>query len=94
MYGWAKDLFPINRSITGEGNRETLRYLKKIVPELEIHEVPTGTKAFDWTVPDEWNIENAFIADEKGIPIVKSDKNTLMSVGCCLFSRSSPAADP
>ena len=86
MYKQALELLPINRSLTGNGVRQTFNYLKTIVPELKIIEVPSGTKAFDWTVPDEWNIENAFIADEKGIPIVNSDKNTLMSVGCVLVA--------
>ena len=57
-----------------------------IVLELKIIEAPSATTTFDWTVPDEWNIENTFIADEKGIPIVKPDKNSLMSVGCVLIA--------
>lgn len=48
-----KELFPLNRSLTGEGNRETLRILNEIVP-LEIHEIPSGEKVYDWTIPKEW----------------------------------------
>ena len=61
MYNWARDLFPLNRSLTGEGNRETLKYLKNIIPELKIFEVPTGTQVFDWVVPNEWNVKEAYV---------------------------------
>ena len=66
MYNWASDLFPINRSLTGPGVRETLTYLKNIVPELEIKAIKSGTKVFDWIVPDEWEIFEAYIEDDKG----------------------------
>ncbi len=54
MHDFIAELYPICRSITGEGVRETLRMIQKRIP-LEIHEVPSGTKVFDWTVPLEWN---------------------------------------
>lgn len=58
-------LFPLCRSLTGEPNRETLRVLGEIVP-LTVHEVPSGTPVLDWTVPDEWSVREAWIADADG----------------------------
>ncbi len=80
MHALATRLFPICRSITGEGVRETLRIIKEYIP-LTIHEVPTGTSAFDWMVPQEWNIRAAYIADRKGDKIVDFRKNNLHVVG-------------
>ena len=63
------ELFPFCRSITGEGVRQTLRAIASRIP-LEIHEVPSGTHVLDWTVPDEWNIDDAFIAGPGGERVV------------------------
>ena len=51
MYGWAEDLFPYNRSLSGKYNRKTLNYIKNILPDLKIKSFKSGTKVFDWTVP-------------------------------------------
>jgi aminopeptidase-like protein len=81
LFKWAVDLFPLNRSLSGEGVRATLGYLKDIVPELEIKEFPSGTKAFDWTVPEEWEVSEAYIADMHGNRIVDFSINNLHLVG-------------
>ena len=80
MHQLAARLFPICRSITGEGVRQTLRILQEHIP-LQIHEVPTGTKVFDWTVPREWNIRDAYIANEAGERIVDFRDSNLHVVG-------------
>ena len=64
IYNLIKKLYPITRSLTGNGNRETLSIINDIIP-IETFEVPSGTKAFDWEVPKEWNIKNAYIKDTK-----------------------------
>ena len=81
MYGWAKDLFPIYRCLTGEGVKETLSYISQILPDLEVKSVQTGTKAFDWEVPKEWEIFEAYIEDGNGQKIVDIKKNNLHLVG-------------
>ena len=60
MQRFISEFYPFCRSITGDGFRETLRGVRKSIP-LEVHEVPTGTKVFDWTVPREWNIRDAWV---------------------------------
>jgi len=76
IYSLAAELFPICRSITGDGVRATLGKLAALV-DLEVHEVPTGTQAFDWTVPREWNIRDAYIKDSAHSKIVDFAKSNL-----------------
>ena len=81
MYGLCERLFPICRSITGNGVRETLNILKEYYLELKIYEVPTGTKVFDWQVPKEWNIREAYIENSSGEKIIDFKNNNLYVVG-------------
>ena len=61
MIEWAKDLFPLNRSLTGEGTSKTLEYFKKIHNDFKILKFKSGTKVFDWIIPDVWNLKNSYI---------------------------------
>ncbi len=76
MYQLAEELYPICRSITGNGVRETLKILQRYIP-LTVCEVKTGTQVFDWTVPKEWNIKDAYIIDPQGNKIVDFKQNNL-----------------
>lgn len=80
-YQLASELFPICRSITGPGVRATLSRLKDHLPLLTVHDVPSGTKAFDWIVPDEWTIRDGFVADESGRKIIDFSRHNLHVVG-------------
>ena len=73
-------LWPITRSLTGNGNRETLNILSELI-DMKITEVPSGTQCFDWTVPPEWNIKDAWIKNGKGEKIVDFSKNNLHILG-------------
>ncbi|WP_018181626.1 DUF4910 domain-containing protein [Kaistia granuli] len=76
IYRLVTELFPICRSVAGEGVRETLRRMQREIP-LTIHEVPTGTDVFDWTIPKEWTIRNAYIQSEAGERVVDFRRNNL-----------------
>jgi aminopeptidase-like protein len=77
MHDLAKRLFPINRSLTGKGVVETLNILKEYNPNLEIHSIKSGSKVFDWEVPDEWNCEEAYIITPDGEKICDYNQNNL-----------------
>lgn len=86
IYDFANTIFPINRSITGEGVRETLRLINEELdkcgaPKLNVYEVPTGTDVFDWKVPREWSVKEAYIEDENGNRIVDYKNNPLHVLG-------------
>src|ERR1051325_10522635 len=76
MHSFASELFPICRSITGNGLRTTLRRIQREVP-IAIHEVPSGTRVLDWTIPDEWNICEAAIKTVRGETVVDFQQSNL-----------------
>ena len=71
------DLFPICRSLTGEGNLHTLEYLKKLLPGLQIHRLSSGLQVHDWIIPPEWNIRDAFVMNKHGKKIINFSDSTL-----------------
>lgn len=80
MHALASRLFPIHRSLTGNGVRETLAILAEHAP-LTIHEVPSGTRVLDWVVPREWNVRDAYVADESGRRVIDVRRHNLHLVG-------------
>lgn len=80
MWQLMERLFPICRSITGNGVRETLAILSEQIP-LTLHEVPSGTQVFDWAVPKEWNIRDAYVANENGERVIDFQQSNLHVVG-------------
>lgn len=81
MHGLAGRLWPLHRSLTGRGNRGTLDILREGLPALEIRSVPSGTRCFDWTVPPEWDVEEAWIEGPDGDRVVDLADHTLHLVG-------------
>ena len=81
MYELAGSMFPICRSITGNGFRKSLQMLKNIVPDIQMHEVPSGTQVFDWTVPKEWNIRDAYVETKDGEKVIDFKKTNLHVLG-------------
>lgn len=81
MYSWMKDLFPYCRSITGNGIKNSLRYFEKINPEFKRLKFKTGKKVFDWTIPEEWNVKDAYVEHESGKKFAKFKENNLNLVG-------------
>jgi aminopeptidase-like protein len=76
LEAFVRELYPICRSITGDGLRQTLRSIQTRIP-LELREVPSGTKVLDWTVPLEWNIRDAFVANERGERVIDFQRHNL-----------------
>ena len=76
MYELIERMYPITRSITGDGVRDTLRYVAEVLP-IAIQEVPTGTPVLDWTVPPEWNIRDAYVADASGQRVIDFRRHNL-----------------
>ena len=69
-------LFPICRSITGDGLRRTLNLLREIT-DFQLHEVPSGTICYDWTIPDEWNVRDAYVDDSAGHRLIDFQQNNI-----------------
>jgi aminopeptidase-like protein len=76
IFAFAAEIYPICRSITGDGVRDTLARIKAHIP-IEVHAVPTGTPVFDWTIPREWNIREAYIKNSAGEKIVDFSRSNL-----------------
>ena len=84
MYDLAVRLFPICRSITGDGFRRSLEIIREQVPEMKVYEVPSGTQVFDWTVPREWNIRGGWIRNRRGETIIDFQQSNLHVLGYSL----------
>ena len=81
-YKIAKDiLFPINRSLTGKGIKKTLKIIKKEFPQLKIKSIKSNTKVFDWKIPSEWNVSDAYVMDKNNFKIIDFKNNNLHLVG-------------
>jgi aminopeptidase-like protein len=93
IYGRICQMYPICRSITGDGFRQTLAMIAKDI-RLDVHEVPTGTRVFDWTVPREWNIRDAYVKNARGERVIDFARSTLhvMSYSVPVKARMSLAA--
>lgn len=76
MYSLMRRLYPLCRSITGDGVRETLKIIREQIP-LEIQEVVTGTEVFDWMIPQEWNIRDAYVKNSKGERVIDFKESNL-----------------
>jgi len=83
MHEFMRELYPFCRSISGDGLRATLHHIQKRIP-LIMHEVPTGTQVFDWTIPKEWNIRDAYIKDSHGNRVVDFQQSNLHVVSYSL----------
>ena len=81
IYNLAKKIWSYERSLTGNGVRKTLNEFNKIFNELKIFEVKSGTKAFDWVIPEEWNVNNAYIIGPNKKKICEFKKNNLHLIG-------------
>ncbi|MBF0625195.1 MAG: DUF4910 domain-containing protein [Magnetococcales bacterium] len=81
MHDLARELWPLHRSLTGHGVRQTLRILQRELPPLTLHEVPSGTRCFDWTVPPEWTVRDAWLEDPTGRRLARFQDHNLHLMG-------------
>jgi len=93
IYELIVELYPICRSITGDGFRKTMSLLQKLIP-LTVQEVPTGTQVFDWTVPREWNIRDAYVKNSRGERVIDFQRSNLHVLNYSVpVSRKMPLAE-
>jgi aminopeptidase-like protein len=93
LYGLIKELYPICRSITGKGFRETLSRLQKEIP-INVQEIPSGTQVFDWAIPKEWNIRDAYVKNSRGERVIDFQKHNLHVVNYSIpVHRKMPLAE-
>lgn len=81
IYNLIERLFPITRSLTGKGVRDTLDILRTVIPEMEVHSIPSGEHVLDWVIPHEWNISEAYIIAPDGRKVVDFKNNNLHVMG-------------
>ena len=81
MHNWCKELFPLNRSLTGDGTLDTLKYFKKLLTDFEIKSFTSGEAVFDWTIPKVWNVKSAHIQDRDGNKLIDFKNSNLHLVG-------------
>ena len=87
IHGWMRELWPLPRSLTGDGIRETLRRVARVAP-VELRETPSGTAAFDWALPKEWNVREARVAGPDGRRVADFDDSPPCT---CSATASRPA---
>ena len=73
-------IFKLNRSITGNGLKKTLKIIKKNFRDLKIKKIKSGTKVFDWQIPHEWNVKEAYVLDNNNKKIIDFSKNNLQTL--------------
>ena len=81
IFNLGKKLFPICRSLTGKGVRQTLNMIKEFEPLLKVKSIKSGKKVYDWKIPDEWNISDAYVLDHNNKKIIDFKKNNLHLIG-------------
>lgn len=84
MYSLINELFPLCRSLTGNGARQSLAVFRREIKSLALHEVPSGTRCFDWTIPEEWNVSDAWVIAPDGEKIIDFKRNNLHLLGYSL----------
>lgn len=81
IYGWLSMLFPLNRTLAGPDTRKTLDFLKSVVPNIVIKSIDSGTKVFDWEVPKEWHVREAYVENSLGERVIDYENNNLHLIG-------------